>query len=94
MAPGETENNAYAKFWCEKRRVLWYGISWSGQLGIAMIGGGEIRGGAFKGGTGGLRFAAKSFQTQTNSATVFKTRKIFLTLIRFVLHTESSNSSN
>ena len=24
MAPRETENNAYAKFWRDKQRVLWY----------------------------------------------------------------------
>ena len=30
MAPGETENNAYAKFWSEKRRVLWYVMVFSG----------------------------------------------------------------
>ena len=24
MAPRETENNAYAKFWSDQRRVLWY----------------------------------------------------------------------
>ena len=24
MAPKETENNAYAKFWGDKRRALWY----------------------------------------------------------------------
>ena len=24
MAPRETENNAYAKFWGEKQRTLWY----------------------------------------------------------------------
>ena len=33
MAPRETENNAYAKFWSDQQRVLWYVISWSGQLG-------------------------------------------------------------
>ena len=32
MAPGETENNPYAKFWSEQRRVLWSNIFWSGQL--------------------------------------------------------------
>ena len=30
MAPGETENNAYAKFWGDKRRVLWYVMVFSG----------------------------------------------------------------
>ena len=24
MAPGETEDNAYAKFWGNKQRPLWY----------------------------------------------------------------------
>ena len=24
MAPRETENNAYAKFWSDKQRTLWY----------------------------------------------------------------------
>ena len=24
MAPRETENNAYAKFWGDKQRTLWY----------------------------------------------------------------------
>ena len=24
MAPRETENNAYAKFWGDKKRALWY----------------------------------------------------------------------
>ena len=24
MAPRETENNAYAKFWGDKQRALWY----------------------------------------------------------------------
>ena len=24
MTPRETENNAYAKFWGEKQRALWY----------------------------------------------------------------------
>ena len=26
MAPRETENNAYAKFWGDKQRALWYMI--------------------------------------------------------------------
>ena len=32
MAPRETENNAYAKFWGLKQRALWYGmvfLEWS-----------------------------------------------------------------
>ena len=24
MAPRETENNAYAKFWADKQRAFWY----------------------------------------------------------------------
>ena len=33
MAPRETENNAYAKFWGDKQTALCrYGIFWSGQL--------------------------------------------------------------
>ena len=30
MAPGETENNAYAKFWGDRQRALWYVIVFSG----------------------------------------------------------------
>ena len=30
MAPRETENNAYAKFWGGKQRVLWYVMVFSG----------------------------------------------------------------
>ena len=30
MAPRETENNAYAKFWGDKQRVLWYVTVFSG----------------------------------------------------------------
>ena len=29
VAPRETENNAYAKFWSEQQRVLWYVIVFS-----------------------------------------------------------------
>ena len=29
MAPRETENNAYAKFWDDKQRVLWYVVVFS-----------------------------------------------------------------
>ena len=34
LAPRETENNAYAKFWGAKQRALWYvnGILWSAYL--------------------------------------------------------------
>ena len=30
MAPRETENNAYAKFWGDKQRALWYVMILSG----------------------------------------------------------------
>ena len=30
MAPRETENNAYAKFWGDKKRPLWYVMVFSG----------------------------------------------------------------
>ena len=30
MAPKETENNAYAKFWGDKQRTLWYVLVFSG----------------------------------------------------------------
>ena len=30
MAPRETENNAYAKFWVDKQRALWYVMVFSG----------------------------------------------------------------
>ena len=30
MAPRETEDNAYAKFWGEKQRALWYVMVFSG----------------------------------------------------------------
>ena len=30
MAPRETENNAYAKFWDDKQRPLWYVMVFSG----------------------------------------------------------------
>ena len=30
MAPGETENNGYAKFWGYKERALWYVMVFSG----------------------------------------------------------------
>ena len=30
MAPRETENNAYAKFWGYKQRALWYVMVFSG----------------------------------------------------------------
>ena len=30
MAPRETANNAYAKFWSDQQRVLWYVVVFSG----------------------------------------------------------------
>ena len=30
MAPIKTENNAYAKFWGDKQRALWYVVVFSG----------------------------------------------------------------
>ena len=30
MAPRETQNNAYAKFWADKQRALWYVMVFSG----------------------------------------------------------------
>ena len=30
MAPRETENNAYVKFWGDKQRALWYVMVFSG----------------------------------------------------------------
>ena len=30
MAPRENENNAYAKFWGDKQRALWYVMIFSG----------------------------------------------------------------
>ena len=38
MAPRETENNAYAKFWGDKQRTLWYVmvfLEWSIKFGMA-----------------------------------------------------------
>ena len=30
MAPSETENNAYANFWGDEQRALWYVMTFSG----------------------------------------------------------------
>ena len=30
MAPRETDKNAYAKFWGDKHRALWYAVVFSG----------------------------------------------------------------
>ena len=35
MAPRETENNAYAKFWGDKQRALWYVMVFSGVVNSA-----------------------------------------------------------
>ena len=40
MAPRETENNAYAKFWGDKQRALWYVmvfLEWSIQRGVLRV---------------------------------------------------------
>ena len=34
MAPRETENNAYAKFWGDKQIALWYVMLFSGVLNL------------------------------------------------------------
>ena len=44
MAPRETENNAYVKFWGDKQRVLWYVmvfLEWSISRGFS--GGKQVR---------------------------------------------------
>ena len=35
MAPRETENNAYAKFWGDKQTALWYVMVFSGVVNWA-----------------------------------------------------------
>ena len=35
MAPRETENNAYANFWGDKQKQLWYFLWWSIALYIS-----------------------------------------------------------
>ena len=37
MAPRETENNAYAKFWGDKQRALWYVMVFSGVVNNAVV---------------------------------------------------------
>ena len=37
MAPRETENNAYAKFWGDKQRALWYVMLFSGVVNYSSI---------------------------------------------------------
>ena len=34
MAARETENNAYAKFWSDKERELWYFMIFSGVVNL------------------------------------------------------------
>ena len=34
MAPRETENNAYAKFWGDKQRALWHVMVFSGVVNL------------------------------------------------------------
>ena len=47
MAPRETENNAYAKFWGDKQRTLWYVmvfLEWSiGVGGFVSLQNGNLR---------------------------------------------------
>ena len=35
MAPRETENNAYARFWSDKQRAFWYVMVFSGVVNSA-----------------------------------------------------------
>ena len=35
MAPRATENNAYAKFWGDKQRALWYVMIFPGVVNLA-----------------------------------------------------------
>ena len=35
MAPRETEDNAYANFWGDKQRALWYAMVLSGEVNIS-----------------------------------------------------------
>ena len=34
MAPRETENNASAKFWCDKQRAFWYVMVFSEEVNM------------------------------------------------------------
>ena len=36
MAPRETENNAYTKFWGDKQRALWYVLVFSGVVNFVL----------------------------------------------------------
>ena len=37
MAPRETENNAYAKFWGDKQTALWYVMVFSGLVNCCLL---------------------------------------------------------
>ena len=37
MAPGETEDNAYAKLWGDKQRALWYVMVFSGVVNFCHV---------------------------------------------------------
>ena len=37
MAPRETENNSYAKFWDDKQRALWYVMVFSGVVNTVSV---------------------------------------------------------
>ena len=37
MAPGETEDNAYAKLWGDKQRALWYVMVFSGGVNFCHL---------------------------------------------------------
>ena len=37
MAPRETENNAYTKFWGDKQRALWYVMVFSGVVNCSSL---------------------------------------------------------
>ena len=37
MAPRETENNVYAKFWGDKQRALWYVMVFSGVVNTVSV---------------------------------------------------------
>ena len=37
MAPRETEDNAYANFWGDKQRALWYAMVFSGVVNLSLL---------------------------------------------------------
>ena len=64
MAPRETENNAYAKFWGDKQRALWYGmvfLEWS--IGRYLREGGGSGGGSHLSGELYIYCIAKNLTT-------------------------------